>query len=352
MSSNFVTQSLSISRISFFICWAQSKKDTQKKNPFDYYHTPGFRFPSISSSKRLSYSLSAFQLQTHIFRETSYITIEFQMDHSDCREQDVCFDLESGTIDIHSNNEIILDPTLDEKPAKPNSIGKKVKKEKCKKGISAKKPPRPPRGFSLDVYDQNIIKELAELAIIRRARIERMKVLKQKQVSKLSSSSSSHASLFAMLFTIIFFIVIFLQGRNSGVTFQGSPQMAQTNENGLIFTQGNTPYVEDRKPSITKLELRTDTARKTKRQNWYDPKMAAKVTLIRNIFIDRLLRLGGVEVLKPRQTPSPNLMNASPTTPSSLAVAFAVAKGVRFAENSARSLNTMLTTFNAYGTSL
>ncbi|KAL4587046.1 hypothetical protein LXL04_011696 [Taraxacum kok-saghyz] len=60
------------------------------------------------------------------------------------------------------------------------------------------------------------------------------------------------------------------------------------------------------------------------------------------------LRLGGVEVLKPRQTPSPNLMNASPTTPSSLAVA----KGVRFAENSARSLNTMLTTFNAYGTSL
>ncbi|KAL4583107.1 hypothetical protein LXL04_007671 [Taraxacum kok-saghyz] len=61
------------------------------------------------------------------------------------------------------------------------------------------------------------------------------------------------------------------------------------------------------------------------------------------------IRLGGVEVLKPRQTPSPNLMNASPTTPSSLAVAFAVAKGVRFAENSARSLNTMLTTFNAYG---
>ncbi|KAL4588976.1 hypothetical protein LXL04_001877 [Taraxacum kok-saghyz] len=67
---------------------------------------------------------------------------------------------------------------------------------------------------------------------------------------------------------------------------------------------------------------------------------------------DEEFGLGGVEVLKPRQTPSPNLMNASPTTPSSLAVAFAVAKGVRFAENSARSLNTMLTTFNAYGTSL
>ncbi|KAL4591782.1 hypothetical protein LXL04_004753 [Taraxacum kok-saghyz] len=50
------------------------------------------------------------------------------------------------------------------------------------------------------------------------------------------------------------------------------------------------------------------------------------------------IRLGGVEVLKPRQTPSPNLMNASPTTPSSLAVAFVVAKGVRFAENSARLL--------------
>ncbi|KAL4590225.1 hypothetical protein LXL04_003151 [Taraxacum kok-saghyz] len=73
---------------------------------------------------------------------------------------------------------------------------------------------------------------------------------------------------------------------------------------------------------------------------------------IDSIDFEKLLRLGGVEVLKPRQTPSPNLTNASPTTPSSLAVAFAVAKGVRFAENSARSLNTILTTFNAYGTSL
>ncbi|KVH99768.1 uncharacterized protein LOC112519705 [Cynara cardunculus var. scolymus] len=115
-------------------------------------------------------------------------------------------------------------------------------KEKRKKGsISAKKPPKPPRphphrGFSLDAADEKLIKELAELAMIKRARIERMKALMQKKASK-AASSSSNATLFAMLFTTIFFIIILLQGmscRNSHGTFEGSPQ---TNENSLLYIQ-------------------------------------------------------------------------------------------------------------------
>lgn len=118
-------------------------------------------------------------------------------------------------------------------------------KEKRKKGSSSAKkppkPPRPPRGFSLDAADQKLIKELAELAMMKRARIERMKVLKQKKALKASSSSSSMSgSLFATLFTVIFFLMMFLQGmscRSPVVAPQGSPQTAQTNDNGLVFIQ-------------------------------------------------------------------------------------------------------------------
>ncbi|KAL7594297.1 hypothetical protein Lser_V15G27498 [Lactuca serriola] len=167
--------------------------------------------------------------------------------HSTCREEDVDFDLESGTGVIYSNKDpgldakkSILNPSNINAENNVNSTGKKMGKEKGKKVTNAKKPPRPPRGFSLDSYDQNLIKELAQLAIIKKARIERMKALKQKKASS-SSSSSSHAALFAMLFTIVFLLVILLQGRNSGVAFQGSPQMAQSSS---IFTRDHVPYVE------------------------------------------------------------------------------------------------------------
>nr|GEY15665.1 PAB-dependent poly(A)-specific ribonuclease [Tanacetum cinerariifolium] len=121
--------------------------------------------------------------------------------------------------------------------------GDKVGKEKRKKGSSVKKapkPPRPPRGFSLDAADQKLIKELAELAMMKRARIERMKALKQKRALQAASNSSTSGSLFATIFTVIFFLMIFLQGmscKSSSVTSQVSPQTAQTNENGLVFTQ-------------------------------------------------------------------------------------------------------------------
>ncbi|XP_071703822.1 uncharacterized protein [Rutidosis leptorrhynchoides] len=144
-----------------------------------------------------------------------------------------------------SIDEFTVKVVIDSKIEGEKDVDFIAKKEKRKKvSSSAKKPPkppRPPRGFSLDAADQKLIKELAELALMKRARIERMKALKQKKALKASSSSSSmNGSLFATLFTVIFFLMMLLQGmscRSPGVTSHGSPQTAQTNENGLIFIQ-------------------------------------------------------------------------------------------------------------------
>ncbi|KAI3730134.1 hypothetical protein L6452_18810 [Arctium lappa] len=149
----------------------------------------------------------------------------------------LCDELMSVDDELENHVKVVIDSKVE--------VGKKMGKEKRKKSSSAKKPPkppRPPRGFSLDAADQKLIKELAELAIIKRARIERMKALKHKKALRASSSSSSsmNGSLFAMLFTVIFFLMILLQGmscRSPGVTSQGSPQRAQTNDNALVFIQ-------------------------------------------------------------------------------------------------------------------
>ncbi|GER43976.1 hypothetical protein STAS_20856 [Striga asiatica] len=97
----------------------------------------------------------------------------------------------------------------------PNS-GKNAKKEK-RFSMSAKKPPkppRPPRGLSLDAADQKLIKEISELAMIKRARIERMRALKKMRAGAKASSgaSSSSGNLIAMLFTVVFCIVVIFQG--------------------------------------------------------------------------------------------------------------------------------------------
>ncbi|XP_073046302.1 uncharacterized protein [Primulina eburnea] len=57
---------------------------------------------------------------------------------------------------------------------------------------------------------------MAELAMIKRARIERMKALKKMKSSKASSSASASAStsgnLVALLFTVLFCIAIIFKG--------------------------------------------------------------------------------------------------------------------------------------------
>ncbi|PNX97071.1 hypothetical protein L195_g020291 [Trifolium pratense] len=112
-------------------------------------------------------------------------------------------------------------------------------KEKRKKASSNKKsgkPPRPPKGPSLDAADLKLIRELSERALLKRARVERMKALKKMRAAK-SSSSSNTSSVLALIFTIIFFIVIIYQGMSPGkspvASFQGSP----VSEEALISVQ-------------------------------------------------------------------------------------------------------------------
>lgn len=86
--------------------------------------------------------------------------------------------------------------------------------------MSAKKPPRPPRGLSLDASDQKLIKEISEILMMKRARIERMKKKKKKKskaaaAAASSSNSSTTGNLIAMLFTLVFCIVIIFQGNYS-----------------------------------------------------------------------------------------------------------------------------------------
>lgn len=98
----------------------------------------------------------------------------------------------------------------------------KTEKEKHRKSVRAKRPPKPPRpprgGVPLDAADQKLIKEMHELAMIKRARIDRMKALKKLKAVKESSpmSSTFNGSFFAMFFTVLFFMVLIFQGMYSG----------------------------------------------------------------------------------------------------------------------------------------
>lgn len=90
------------------------------------------------------------------------------------------------------------------------------KKMSCKcpkmaESTRSSKPPRPPTGPSLDAADWMLVKEISELAILKRKRIERMKTLHKVKKEKKSSIRSS--SSFAMLVTLSFFIIIIWQGK-------------------------------------------------------------------------------------------------------------------------------------------
>lgn len=180
-------------------------------------------------------------------------------------EHEVRVDLESVTGVIYGNGERNLDEnqrkpvftklsdhilSLDAQLVKNEGSQEMDGKEKRKKSLSAKKPPKPPRphrGFSLDAADEKFIKELAQLAMIKRARIERMKSLMQKKASK-APSSSTNGSLFAMIFTIICFIVILFQGVSCQIscgTFTGSPPTMEPDESGFIFIQELNPSAHD-----------------------------------------------------------------------------------------------------------
>ncbi|KAK3183006.1 hypothetical protein Dsin_030292 [Dipteronia sinensis] len=106
-----------------------------------------------------------------------------------------------------------------------------------KGGREAPKPPKPPRVPSLDAADQKLIREISELAMLKRASVERMRALRKTKAAKQSSSNSN---LFAMVFTMIFCLVIIFQGMSSSgtpVSFQGSPMSIDMTEDALTSIQ-------------------------------------------------------------------------------------------------------------------
>lgn len=112
-------------------------------------------------------------------------------------------------------------------------------KRKISHTKKAPKPPRPRKGPSLDTADLQLVKEIAEQTMKRRARVERLKAMKKRRAAKLSPPpSSSNSSLFAMAITVLFFLVIIFQGFGSGqsstLTFDDSPKSSGAPTSGLI----------------------------------------------------------------------------------------------------------------------
>lgn len=116
-------------------------------------------------------------------------------------------------------------------------------KRKISNSKKAPKPPRPRKGPSLDTADLQLVKEIAEQTMKRRARVERLKALKKRRAAKPSPPppTSSNISFFAMAITLLFFIVIIFQGFGSGqssnLSFDDSPKSSGAPSGGLISIQ-------------------------------------------------------------------------------------------------------------------
>ncbi|KAJ6680047.1 PROTEIN putative-RELATED [Salix purpurea] len=101
----------------------------------------------------------------------------------------------------------------------------------------------------VDRKDVKLMKEITELAMRKRARIERLKAIKKMRAAKTSSWSSS---LSAMVITIVFCLIILYQGissRYSGsLALKGSPESAVGSSEALIgvqFYKNNVAYESD-----------------------------------------------------------------------------------------------------------
>ncbi|XP_076942743.1 uncharacterized protein LOC143612711 [Bidens hawaiensis] len=133
--------------------------------------------------------------------------------------------------------------------------GQLLEKTKEKRKISnskkAPKPPRPRKGPSLDTADLQLVKEIAEQTMKKRARVERLKSLKKRRAVKASSPppTSSSISIFAMVVTVLFFVIIIFQGFGSGhspnFTFDDSPKSSGEPSDGLISVQLGNDILEN-----------------------------------------------------------------------------------------------------------
>ncbi|EEF47231.1 uncharacterized protein LOC8267307 [Ricinus communis] len=143
----------------------------------------------------------------------------------------------------NENVELLLGKNIEGKEGQQQNMGfgnKKVVEDKHKKKNSRKapKPPRPPKGPSLDAADQKLVQEITELAMRKRARMERIKALKKMRAAK---SSSWNSSVYAMIITFLFCLVLIFQGicakSSRSMFLQGSPEPAVAASEDLISIQ-------------------------------------------------------------------------------------------------------------------
>ncbi|XP_022998477.1 uncharacterized protein LOC111493099 [Cucurbita maxima] len=140
---------------------------------------------------------------------------------------------------VDENVELLIDKSLDgEKRRELGALAEKKKnvKEMIKNNGKLHKPPRPPRGPSLDAADRIFVKEMTQLAVKKRAMVERIKALKKMKAEKTSSFNSNLPALFI---TLLFFVVIILQGMSangSAIMFE-SPVPSSSRSAGLIPLQ-------------------------------------------------------------------------------------------------------------------
>lgn len=144
-----------------------------------------------------------------------------------------------GVVDV--GVELLIDKSSEEEESRDQvfvvekmRIGEKHKKNSRK----PPKPPRPPKGPSLDAADRKLVRELTDVAMRKRARIERIKALKKVKAGK---GSSLNSGLSAMVITLVFFLVITFQGLSSRssitVGLPGSPEPAVATSESLISVQ-------------------------------------------------------------------------------------------------------------------
>lgn len=140
--------------------------------------------------------------------------------------------------DSYDNIELVVDKDLEHSIEQLPLLEKKHMNGKRKNSIrKSSKPPRPPKGPTLNVSDLKLVMEFSELAMKKRARIKRIKALRKMKAETASSSSSSafssssfSGSLAAMIVTLLFFVAILFQGilarHGSSTSLPGSPEPA------------------------------------------------------------------------------------------------------------------------------
>ncbi|KAJ3676052.1 hypothetical protein LUZ60_003464 [Juncus effusus] len=165
----------------------------------------------------------------------------YTMENKNPSEREALIDLEAGN--FAPINQFSPSLNTDQNPnftnACPNGENKSDS-EKKKRYKKPPKPPRPPKPVPLDLLDQKLVNELTELAMKKKARIERMKALKKMKNSNLKSVSSN-GNLCALVVTVIFCVVILWHGIFSGgsgnvMSFHGSPESSILGSNGGLVS--------------------------------------------------------------------------------------------------------------------